>query len=352
MQEVTFNATDPPLIYFSEASDSIAIVNRSEPLVRPINQVNTNTSRVLKDKEQTVDNAFVAITELNLRLKADERFDTIVILDSMKYEANINQNLVAMAPPLTWEEVDSLCALNHSDILMALEMFTINSSNVARTPQVTGNPINDAVGILNSSINVTTSVRMGIRIYDSRLDLILEEFQGNEIIGGRSQNGIETVQKTVGRNRNIMKATRKMINFFCDNMEGKEYVAKRNIYTSGNKNMKGAYQLVKMGNWDKARLIWNDETKSNKRKVAAMACHNLAVFHERKDEIPVAAQWSHTARVNLRMNETGYYSRILFSRMQRLNQYELNKNRVEALENLNNEENEEIIDQDIIEEDE
>ena len=69
--------------------------------------------------------------------------------------------------------------------------------------------------------------------------------------------------------------------------------ATRQLYANGSVYMRDAIIYVRENSWDKAFNLWQQafETSKSDRKTM-YAAHNIAVYHEMKDDIPEAEKWS------------------------------------------------------------
>ena len=69
--------------------------------------------------------------------------------------------------------------------------------------------------------------------------------------------------------------------------------ATRQLYANGSVYMRDAIIYVRENSWDKAFNLWQqafETSKSDRKKM--YAAHNIAVYHEMKDDIPEAEKWA------------------------------------------------------------
>jgi hypothetical protein len=66
----------------------------------------------------------------------------------------------------------------------------------------------------------------------------------------------------------------------------------RYFHALGGKEMKQAAKLAGQGNWQDAAAIWKNIASGEKRRAAAHACFNMALFFETEDEIIPALDWA------------------------------------------------------------
>ena len=60
---------------------------------------------------------------------------------------------------------------------------------------------------------------------------------------------------------------------------------RRYIYHKGHKEMKAAYKLVKIGDWDGAAKIWRQQLETNDQKLRGKLLFNLGVYEEQKGKL-------------------------------------------------------------------
>lgn len=66
----------------------------------------------------------------------------------------------------------------------------------------------------------------------------------------------------------------------------------RVVFRGGEPGLITAAQYTDKGEWDKAVEIWKGLTTHESDRIAARAFHNLAIYHELQDEIPIAGSYA------------------------------------------------------------
>ena len=66
----------------------------------------------------------------------------------------------------------------------------------------------------------------------------------------------------------------------------------RVVFRGGEPGLVTAAQHTDKGEWDKAVEIWKGLTTHESDRIAARAFHNLAIYHELQDEIPIAGSYA------------------------------------------------------------
>ncbi len=95
----------------------------------------------------------------------------------------------------------------------------------------------------------------------------------------------------------------------------------RVIFRGGSKELRAAADLTDLGNWDEAAGLWVPLIRNEDPKVAAKACHNLAVHYELLDDIVTASNYINRASELWDNKTTERYSEALKKRQK--NQQEL-----------------------------
>lgn len=97
----------------------------------------------------------------------------------------------------------------------------------------------------------------------------------------------------------------------------------RVIFRGGSPELRAAAELTDQGDWDEAARRWVPLIRDEDAKIAARACHNLAVHYELLDDIVTASNYINRARELWDNNTTESYSKALELRLK--NQQQLQK---------------------------
>jgi hypothetical protein len=66
----------------------------------------------------------------------------------------------------------------------------------------------------------------------------------------------------------------------------------RDYFVKGTENFRIATRKARLGKWDEAGLLWEQETTNGKMKVAGRACFYMAVLSEINGDIESAVGWA------------------------------------------------------------
>jgi hypothetical protein len=89
----------------------------------------------------------------------------------------------------------------------------------------------------------------------------------------------------------------------------------RVIFRGGSPELRAAAELTDRGAWDEAAGIWVPLIRDENPKIAARACHNLAVHYELLDDLVTASNYIKRANELWDNETTGSYSKVLEKRM-------------------------------------
>ena|GEM_PF-921727 len=89
----------------------------------------------------------------------------------------------------------------------------------------------------------------------------------------------------------------------------------RVIFRGGSPELKAAADLTDQGAWDEAAGVWVPLIRHEDNKIAARACHNLAVHYELLDDIVTASNYINRAEKLWDNETTAAYSNMLEKRL-------------------------------------
>ncbi|MFO7789693.1 MAG: DUF6340 family protein, partial [Bacteroidales bacterium] len=196
--------------------------------------------------------------------------------------------------PLSWDSVKNACDRNNADALVCIETFDtdkhINHSVKTRKRTKDGETTYSKKHKAILRLEITS----GIRIYDPYKQQVLHEHEFYDELSWEKRG--DSRSNAEGRLPSHRKSAREAGTYTGQNFAS--YISptwkktSRNVYTSGNDEMKSTKQLVKNGEWKKAASIWKKYTDSNDNKLAARANYNMAVAAEIQGNIDAAIEWA------------------------------------------------------------
>lgn len=220
---------------------------------------------------------------------------------------------------LDWTLVDSICKLYNADALIALETF--DSDILYSTGKNAVKKIIDNKEIIVDEFfaDLRVNVNAGWRIYDNIDQKVVDQqtFTDEKGWNGKGLKPDEAMRKLPNKRNAINEA-----GIFSGNQYGVRISptwvnASRTYYVKGKKEngFKTAKLHVKAGNWDKAKIIWENLSKSTDKKVAGRACYNMALANEMEGELADALVWAKKALTDYNLKQARYYANILTVRI-------------------------------------
>jgi hypothetical protein len=221
------------------------------------------------------------------------QLDTIPFI---QLEPSYLSDTIRTYPQLAWATVDSICALNNSDILVVLEGAKINTEY----------EVNSAEGFWGTvDINYWAIWRIYDPLYQKVCDqyiavdsLFVEEFSNSykKLVNGKIPSR-QKIMQDVGYSL------------------GEDYIQRispvwksvqRKYYCSGGKRMDAACYFLNQMNWEAAMDIWKSiATNSTKEyKKAGKAAYNLALAYEVQGDLKQANQWIRKSIFFFKQKET------------------------------------------------
>jgi hypothetical protein len=307
---------------------TIVVANRSLPGEKRDKVINViegiiSGEGLWADKEASVD----AITGFDNSLHQTDRFRVVRPPDLKLSGTGTN----AFPEPLSWADVENICNQNQADALVTLEVFDSNTltrhySKTEQRKRNDGTTYNVITHFSESNVTVNT----GWRFYDLKRKVIVDEYRAS------SNHLFTSSGNTPGEALGRMMAKRDMLKQ-VGAMGGAHYGARisptwvtvqRYIYNKKGEQMKRAKTRAKFNDWEGAAEIWTNVINGGDPKNAGRASYNLALYHERKDNLEEAMVWARKAAHEYNLKQGYQYMNILQGRMadkQRLDQ-QLNTN--------------------------
>ncbi|HEY2649901.1 MAG TPA: DUF6340 family protein, partial [Puia sp.] len=233
---------------------------------------------------------------------------------------------------MQWDSVEKICRESNTDALFSLELFdTETKLNYAASPTQVNLGVTSLPAIAHS-VNMTTFVKAGWRIYDPSTRTILDEFIiGRDVsFSGSAINPAVAASSLIGRKEAVTDVGIKAGEAYAARILPYWIRVSRDYFVSGNENFKTAKRKAQSGNWDGAAAIWLQETKNTDGNLAGRACYNMAIISEINGDLDGAIQWAQKSYEDYRIRLALNYLNIL---KYRENQNELLKNQTVASKN-------------------
>lgn len=221
-------------------------------------------------------------------------------------------------PPLTKKEVQALCGTMKVDALVTIEAFDSDSRINYNTYKTKETRNKQTVEVVKHRAIATLNVTVGWRMYDGRSGTLIDEYRMNQSINfqGRGNNPTEARNNLPQKEFILRDMGAKTGDRYAKRISPAPIRVRRLWFTKakGNQDMKVARDLMRAGNWSRARDYYTQALQDPNRKVKGRAAYNLAIVAEVYGELADAINWTDEA-IEYGENKAISYRRILENRI-------------------------------------
>ena len=291
----------------------IVVVNRSEASGQ--NKIIDAIDKVMTMEGPGLDaaGAEASITGLTDELWKNNRFTDIRPAKEMA----VNKSAPGFFPaPLSWNEVEKICADNNADAVFALELFDTDTKiNYAAIPVSLKTPLGNVPG-LEHQANMQTMVKTGWRIYDPRGRTILDEYSSGKSLNYSSKgiNPVEAAGGLINRKEAVKEAGNQNGHAYAQRLIPYWIRVYRDYYIKGTDNFATGTRMARTGNWKGAEEMWLKETNNSNARIAGRACYNMAIISEINGDLNKAIAWAQKSYENYNNRLALTYVNILKNR--------------------------------------
>lgn len=204
-----------------------------------------------------------------------------------------------MAIPLDWKKAREICQATKTDALLVLEVFDTDQTN-----QRTENIVNQVGSVITTGKPTPTYVsspskvliKMAWRLYDPFQEVIIDEWRNDQYVtvSGVNVSGIPDVFGFAKKDAIGQTAFWAGQGYGTRLLPGRVRI-RRSMYSGGSRELKIAWRMVEVNDWDRAIPAYETIAKNGKPKHAGRASLNLAVSKEFKGKIDEAIKWAQDA---------------------------------------------------------
>lgn len=265
LKNIYFDTYLKPTVSLPENTLTITLVNRVS------NEKSKNTY-IASDFLYSGENRDGSNATLNI---IEKRFT-----ENNQYKINIatvekSGGFTTMPSPLTEDELATLGNKSENNIFITIEYF--NASFEKNLVENTGDGSNEGA-MYQAALKAQFSA--GIRIYSNGLIWKTYEYGEPKTIMSQAITKSEAREKLMKKREFSEDWGRTFGNLFCDQMLPRKVKATRQVYNSGNKNIKAGIKQLKKKDYENARKIFEFEAGSSENMIAAIALYNLSVLDE------------------------------------------------------------------------
>jgi len=315
MNQLYLTVVEPAPVTLSKDIIKVGVINRSIP---------TDKTKIIDviDKALSLEGADLdsigadqCIIGMRDELMNNKRFTAVNALNDYDFRT---PKLGLFPNPLSWDIVNKICKETGNDALFSLEYYDTDS-RVNYSADKTG--IKTGLGVvipaLEHKANMETIVKTGWRIYDPANQVIADEFNHVESIvySGRGINPLVAVAGLINRKDAIKEVSNQAGHGYAMRILPFNLRVMRDYFVKGTNNFKIAKRKARVGKWDEAGVLWDQETNNPEPKVAGRACHNMGIISEINGDVDAALAWAQKAYEYYNIRRSLEYTRILENRL-------------------------------------
>lgn len=308
---LTMGAVEPAPVFVPKNITRVAIINRSQASEK--NEAIDKIDRVLSAEGMQLDKngAAAAVDALQDELSMNDRFESVVIIDSLGLES---KGLGVFPASLDWNYTRELCEQFGVDAIFALEFYDTDTQvSYAMTTRALPNSFGIKVNVPYHKVTLLTSLRNGWRIYDPYDKVILDAFETNSQItsSGEGLNPVKALEAVNGREAAVIEQSKFLGQQYAGRLQPIHKRIARDYFVKGTGNFEIAKRRAQTGDWDGAAALWEKELGHPKAKIAGRACYNMAIINEINGDLDKAVEWASKSYADYRTREALHYLDLL-----------------------------------------
>ncbi|WP_422080075.1 DUF6340 family protein [Ulvibacterium sp.] len=289
--QLTMGALEPAPVHLPKEVVNIGIIDRSAPSEG--NRTLDKIDKILSAEGLELDKkgAEAAVTALKDELERHDSFEHVKILS----DADVSKGLGVFPATLSWEKIESLCAMHNVDAIFSLAFYdTDTKASYAMTTMQLPNSLGIEVPIPAHEVRLQTLIKNGWRIYYPSEKVIVDQFVFNEGLTsmGRGLNPIKAVEAIANRNEGVVELSKNMGSSYALRLLPFRIRISRDYYVRGTDNFIIARRRAQTGDWDGAAELWEKEINNPNRKIAGRAHYNMAIINEINGNLVEAMDWA------------------------------------------------------------
>ncbi len=304
---VTVYSLEPAPVELSKNIKRIGIINEVQTTANKGQIESLEAFVAITDQQWSEEGKEAAIEGLLGELLKDKRFDTIIILESTP--ENWKQKNTA-EEEIPWKALEELCISNNLDAIFSLAFYNTDTRITNKKSTMEDlDLLRVKTEVDAREVTLETLIENGWRIYDPFEKKVLDEIRINEelVIQAKGENAMNALRSMTDRSDSMLLKSKGSGSAFGMRLKPFSKAIQREIYTNGSDKLSQAKEAILEENWLEAARLWQLETTNEKPKIKAMACHNMAVLYEIKNDLPKAMEWAILANSYLEdKNNTTY----------------------------------------------
>ncbi|WP_373018690.1 DUF6340 family protein [Muriicola sp.] len=239
-----------------------------------------------------------ALEGLLAELQKDKRFDTVMILSKTASLWERESNETKTIP---WRDLKNLCLQNQLDAVFSLAFYQTDTRIMEKKSSMEElDMLRTRVVIPARELTLETLIENGWRIYDPFEEKVLDEIEVNEqvVTQAKGEDALNALRSMTDRADSLVSKSRGSGSAFGMRLKPSNKAVERQIYIKGSPLLVQAEQAVIDEDWLEAARLWQMDLNHEKPAIRAMACHNMAVLYEIKNDLDKALEWAIQARTH------------------------------------------------------
>ncbi len=317
--QLTMGVTEPARVSIPTDVTKIGLINRSIPSEG--NKSLDKIDKILSLEGLRLDElgAEAALNGLKAELDRSERFESVIIIDSIESQ---RKGLGVFPAQMSWEAIEAICEAYKVDVVFSLEFYDTNT-NVGYEQKMVNvpNPLGIKTQVPGHKVTIRTNLKKGWRVYDPHTKLILDEssFQNNLVSTGEGINPFKAVEAIVGRKEAVLQSSHDLGNTYGLNIRPLRRRVTRNYFVRGTNNFEIGQRRAQAGDWDGAAELWESELTNPDTKIAGRAYYNMAISSEINGDLEKAIEYASTSYTDYNNRDALPYINILRYRVRQNN---------------------------------
>ncbi|SFR48165.1 hypothetical protein SAMN04490243_2038 [Robiginitalea myxolifaciens] len=312
---LSMTVTEPAVVSLPKNVQRVGIINRSIPSEGKGTLAKIDAILSAEGMQLDRDGSQAALQGLADRLRTSNRFEAVVILDSLPQLA---KGTLAMPAALSREQLRELCATYGLDAVFSLAYYDTATQVRAEIGmrEVTGT-LGIPVKVPMHRLDLTTALRSGWRIYLPQVPLPVDQWEYTDYlrVSGQGINPVEALESIRNRKERVLDISRQTGFVHGSRLEPSRIRVGRDYFVRGNDSFERGKRLAQTGAWNEAAQLWEAETAHPKDKIAGRAHYNMAIINEINGDLEAAHSWAKDAYAIYGNREALRYIRILERRL-------------------------------------
>ncbi len=291
-KQIVLQVLEPSPVTFSRTITKVGIVNRSAKYNALPGE--SRLARMVAIEEQYINEKGkgAALNGLYEELLKEARFESIIMLDSISPDL---LDFGATPDAISWESIEAICRKYQVDVLFSMAYFDTDTKvTLKKTTMLQPNLLRIRSKVPAQEITLKTLIENGWKIYDPNERQIIDEFVFNDqiISKGMGTSPLDAFQDIEGRTDTIIVQSKSTGTTYGQRLLPFNNNLPRTYYVRGSVALERAGDLAETGAWEQAAEIWRDNLDGTSKKVSSRCSHNLAVYHERNEDLAGAFEWA------------------------------------------------------------